>query len=442
MPRPPRPPGPAPRVRAAVLAAYESDRLGYLLRLRERYGDLVAFDDTTTVVNGPGVAAEVLGADPRFAILGDFLNRRLSAEDARRRTQGRRHLDAGLRPSALSELRERTGAAVVAALGGAMDGSGVDPLPEVERAMSAVVSRFYFGPGLRADVGGATGSLLNALSLVFGNPFALPSWAPTPANLRIRARYRRLHALVLPLVGVRALPGAVQPDYAGVVTRSATAAGLPPPRITDLLIGSLLAAYRVPAAALCWAMLELARAPRWTARVRDEPSALVAVVRESGRLWPPTWLLHRVATEPVSLGGYRFAAGHHFLVSPYVVHRDARLFDAPARFRPERWLAGEADPRDLLTFGRGRHRCPGRDAAGVLVAASLGAIVRTYTVGTASSLVVPQPRTTLVPGGLRLRLGSAGGGGAQLLDPLGEPLPGGLAGDPHRLADLGPGELA
>ncbi|WP_377325827.1 cytochrome P450 [Pimelobacter simplex] len=417
----PDPPGPSRRW-GAGLEEYERDRPGHLLRLREQYGDVVAFGHRTTVVNGPAAAATVLRSDRSFAILGSFLGRRLTVEAARDRAQGRRHLNAGLRRTAVDGLAAAAEEAVLGELARAVAASGprsgfVDPLRPLERAVSAVVTGFAFGRDAgtaeASNVAGATAGLLDALSAVFGNPFALPVALPTPAHLRIRRRYQQLRSMVVPLVEQR-VRATASDDFAAVVTASASAAGLGVERIADLLIGALLAAYRVPAAAACWALLDLARNPLWSTRALAEPSVLRAVLVESGRLHPPTWLLRRVSTEPVRVGGYDFPAGQHFLVSPYVLHRDARSFPDPLRFEPGRWLGPAPAYGALLTFGNGAHRCPGRDAGDVILMSALRAVLRTYAVSDASSSVRLDARTTLVPSGLRLRLsptiGSTGRG--------------------------------
>ena len=64
--------------------------------------------------------------------------------------------------------------------------------------------------------------------------------------------------------------------------------------------------------------------------------------------------------EPFELGGYRIPAGVNLIVSPLITQRDARWFDAPLEFRPERWTAEfrEAVPQYAYPpFGGGPHKC-------------------------------------------------------------------------------------
>lgn len=402
--RPQRPPGPRGDRWSGSLLAFESDRLAFLSAARDEYGGLVTFDARTTIVNDLGLARTALDSRAGFEIVGSFLNRPVPAAERVERDDLRRHLNAGLRRSVVGHLATTTAATTRAAVEHTRREQGpvFDPLPMLERTFSSLIAEFYVGPESADQVRDAVTGLLDALGAIFGNPFALPAHWPTRANLRVRRRYRSVRRVLDPLVSARALDHQQGDDFAGAVTRSATAEGHPSERICDLLIGSLLAAQRVPAAAASWTLMELARSPGWSVEVRADRSLLPAVVSEAMRLHPPTWLLRRVATREVELAGYAFPTGHNFLVSPYVIHRDARLFDDPTAFRPDRWR-GPGPVPEVLTFGRGRHLCPGRDLGAVLLDAAVGAVLETWSVTDESADVHADPRSTLVPRGLRLR---------------------------------------
>ncbi|WP_183098540.1 cytochrome P450 [Nocardioides pelophilus] len=204
------------------------------------------------------------------------------------------------------------------------------------------------------------------------------------------------------------------------------------PRVADMIIGSLLASQRVPAAAASWLLMVLADHPRLQEEIADRtsaarlgrgtatrngPAVAQRVVLEVLRLFPPTWLLVRTSTDRVEVDGYSFAAGHHFLISPYVQHRDPAAFPDPTRFRPDRWLDPAHDSGRYLPFGAGEHVCPGRHlATGILVAIAQGLATR-YRVVRTSAEVTPNPRTTLLPDGLRTALRPMGGQLRQLPEP-------------------------
>jgi cytochrome P450 len=148
------------------------------------------------------------------------------------------------------------------------------------------------------------------------------------------------------------------------------------------------------------------------------------VVLESLRLYPPTWLLVRTAAKSVSVAGYDFPAGHHFMVSPYVLHRNPTTFPDPEAFWPDRWVTMPRFPAGYLPFGGGLHVCPGRHLATTILAALLRTVVGSRRVVRMPGAVGLDPRTTLLPDGLRLGLRPlAAGLRSRVSLPDGEPLP-------------------
>ena len=57
---------------------------------------------------------------------------------------------------------------------------------------------------------------------------------------------------------------------------------------------------------------------------------------------PPAYLQGRQALSDVSIGGQHIERGNTVLMSQWVIHHDPRFYEAPAEFRPERWLDGLA----------------------------------------------------------------------------------------------------
>ena len=237
---------------------------------------------------------------------------------------------------------------------------------------------------------------------MIGNPWALPPAFPTPTRRRIRTHHLRLRGQVVALLEQRAR----HPQrYDDLATRVLAGRGHDKTitRTADQLIGSLLAAQRVPAAAAGWLLMLAAHRPDWQARAAEDE----AVARRWCRV--TTALSARVdhhAHVDARCGDrwYRFESGHNFLISPYVMHRDPTVFVDPEAFRPPpRAMVRRRAPAAAayLPFGLGRHRCPGINLASVALvgvlraASSLGLVER---VGTG---VTPDARTTLLPRGLR-----------------------------------------
>jgi cytochrome P450 len=80
--------------------------------------------------------------------------------------------------------------------------------------------------------------------------------------------------------------------------------------------------------------------------------------------------------EPMRIGQYELPAGTNMMVPLPLIHRDARFFDRPESFRPQRWLSSEAPPSVYLPFGGGRRRCLGEALARAEVAAIVPTVLR------------------------------------------------------------------
>ncbi len=137
-----------------------------------------------------------------------------------------------------------------------------------------------------------------------------------------------------------------------------------------------------------------------------------AVLAESMRLFPPAWAIGRLAIEDHLFGGYKIPKGALVLVSPYIAGRDARYWEDPETFLPERWFAQsakEAGQKNIyFPFGGGVRRCIGESFAwteGILL---LATIARKWKLSLAPDQRIGlQPLITLRPKyGMRMRLES------------------------------------
>lgn len=417
-----RPPGPRGHWLAGNLKAYEDDRLGFLLDMRDQYGDVVAFDGRTAIVNsGPLARRMLLDRDHALAMHENFLQDRITVEAGVEAVALRRLLSPGLRESACPDLlpglvRRIDDEAAVWTSGQA----ALDPTPLLERAIATSVAEHYFNPG-GGQLAPLLTDLLNALSRTILDPFVLPWRSLSPARRESWRRYHLVATEVHRLLEQRANDAKCQ-DLASAIV-AADAGQTPISRLADLVIGSMLAAQRVPAAASSWVLMHVAENPHLWPELRTEAADLderlrsaslssvrasdfpiaMACVLEALRLQPPTWLITRRSVRDVELAGYRFRAGQHFMISPYVIHRDDREFPDSADFEADRWLHSSVPPGTYLPFGHGQHVCPGRHLAVLAITVVLLRVMNAGTLHTAPGKVTPNPRTTLLPDGLRLR---------------------------------------
>ncbi|CAM5762753.1 cytochrome P450 [Labrys miyagiensis] len=152
--------------------------------------------------------------------------------------------------------------------------------------------------------------------------------------------------------------------------------------ISDQIATLLSAGYVTTGESIFWAFYMLAKHPVAQSRARaeilaetdagaggvpiDAPPFLTAAFNESQRLYPPVWLVGRVARRAVRVGDIDIPAGTRVICSPYVLHRMPSLWSDSDQYRPERFLP-DADPpvtpRTLIPFGTGMRACIGRGLA-------------------------------------------------------------------------------
>jgi sterol 14-demethylase len=84
------------------------------------------------------------------------------------------------------------------------------------------------------------------------------------------------------------------------------------------------------------------------------------------RLRPVAPVMIRRALRPIDVGGHTIPAGADVFVAPVASHRLPPLFDAAARYNPDRYLADPRQTTHLHGFGGGMHRCLGEHFARLL----------------------------------------------------------------------------
>lgn len=127
------------------------------------------------------------------------------------------------------------------------------------------------------------------------------------------------------------------------------------------------ASVQVPIAAGAIALALLATTPGAQARIGD-PTYATAFAWEVLRLYPATWLMPRISTRDVVVGGAPISAYTPVVVSPVALGRREDLVPGPEAghaaldtLDPGRWLAPDSRPGTWLPFGAGLHACPGRN---------------------------------------------------------------------------------
>jgi cytochrome P450 len=195
-------------------------------------------------------------------------------------------------------------------------------------------------------------------------------------------------------------------------------------QIRDEVVTMLLAGHETTALALSWTCYLLSRHPAIEAKLAAEVREVLGtrsptlddlarlriceqVLNEAMRLYPPAWAIGREVIDPCEIGGYRVPAGMTIFISPWVLHRDARYYDDPNEFRPDRWASGLAKqlPRfAYMPFGGGPRVCIGNRFAMMEAVLILATIAQHFVLEPQNERPEPFPSITLRPkGGVWLR---------------------------------------
>jgi cytochrome P450 len=285
-------------------------------------------------------------------------------------------------------------------------------------------------PNSADQVGHAISDLMEAFGRILGLAarFQPPAWIPTRSNLRFKRSAREIDALILRIIEARKQSASDRDDLLSLLigARDEDGGGMSDRQVRDEAMTLFLAGHETTALALTYALYLLARHPQRQAQVADEVERVLggragtfedlpalafteAVVLETMRLYPPAWAVAREARDPIEIAGFQFPRGASFVMSPFVVHRDARWFPDPEAFDPDRWrddLARRLPRFAYFPFGGGPRVCIGNRFAMMEAKLVLAGLVQRFRFeAVPETAVALQPSVTLRPrDGVRLRL--------------------------------------
>jgi cytochrome P450 len=260
-------------------------------------------------------------------------------------------------------------------------------------------------------------------------PARLLDLVPTPGNLRYLRAVKLLHASVDEIIAAYRATGVDHGDLLSMLlAHREDDSALTPQEVHDQVLTLFLAGTETTAAVIAWSLYLLGAHPAMMERLRAEVDTVLAgqevrwdhltklpetqrVITEALRLYPPAWLFTRVTTEDVALGAHHLPKGTGIGCSPYLLHHNPDLFEAPDRFDPDRWLPERARtvPKEaFIPFGGGARKCIG-DAFGLIEATLVLATItaRWDLHPTLDRPVQPVPRrAALTPGALPMRVRS------------------------------------
>ncbi|MFN8608250.1 MAG: cytochrome P450 [Vulcanimicrobiota bacterium] len=305
-------------------------------------------------------------------------------------------------------------------LKGWRDGRFLDLSAEMMAITLDIITRTMFGD----SIGDRTPLVAEAMhdSLQSFNVGLIPLMPvmvhlPLSSNRKFERAKRQLDSIIYELIEQRR-GGEDQGDFLSMLM-SATDNGVPmsDEQLRDECMTIFLAGHETTANALSWTLALLQQHPVWLEQLRQEIDQVGLedwtalekcrwVTQEALRLYPPAWVIGRMAREPLQIGGETIEPGSVMILCSAVAHRQPQYFPEPDRFLPERWRQAEELPKfAYFPFGGGNRVCIGEHFARMEAVLVLASVLRDWDFRMLDKMPAPQAGITLKPlGGLPVEL--------------------------------------
>jgi cytochrome P450 len=235
-----------------------------------------------------------------------------------------------------------------------------------------------------------------------------------PYRKKERLALERLNATMFGMIAERRKTGKDHGDLMSMLMLSKdeeTGEHLNDQQVRDESMTLFLAGHETTAQAMAWAWYLLSKNPQYWDRLRnDGPAFALQVMKETMRLYPPAFLLARTPIRETEIDGFKVTPEDVVLIAPWLMHRDARFFEDPLRFDPDRFLPereAKIPKFAYMPFGGGRRICIGNQFAlmeGQIILHTIGQHIRSMELLSDKPIEL-EPYITLRPkGGVHLRL--------------------------------------
>ncbi|MDQ3917501.1 MAG: cytochrome P450 [Acidobacteriota bacterium] len=283
------------------------------------------------------------------------------------------------------------------------DGQTIDAHEEMMLLTQAIVAQTLFSADVSTEareIGEALSRIVRPFSSQATVKWILDNRLPTPGHLRFNRAVQKIDRFVYRIIGERRASGQDTGDLLSMLLRAQDEDGsrMTDRQLRDEVMTLFLAGHETTALALTWAWYLLARNPEAEEKLHAELGEVLGgrapsvedlprlrycewVVKESLRLYPPAYAVGREAVRDCEVGGYRIPEGMQVFAFQWAVQRDARWYDEPEAFRPERWreeVAARLPKFAYFPFGGGPRQCIGNSFAMMEAVLILATIARRF----------------------------------------------------------------
>ena len=284
-------------------------------------------------------------------------------------------------------------------------GEPLDIVQEMTSLTMEIVATTLFSMDITGSVdelGEAMTTVITAFgTLKLADILGLPDWIPRGRSRRTRSALARIERTIQEMIAERRRVQEAPDDLLSLLLAARddeTGAGMTAVQLRDEVVTFFVAGHETTAMALTWTLYLLSRHPAVERRLHDEVDRVPGdgeasfadleflaytrmVIQEAMRLFPPAFSIQRVPFEDDEIAGHRISAGSLVTISPYVTHRNPRLWKDPLRFDPERFTPEriqERHPFAYIPFGGGPRICIGNGFAMMEACLILATIARFY----------------------------------------------------------------
>ncbi len=401
------------------------------LEWRDRYGDVVSLPvrrPATLILNSPDDIRHVLATNPQNyrktggPVIGKrLLGQGLLASGEPIHSQQRHIIQPSFHRQAVSSFVDMIQEETQKQINSWKPGSIVDVFREMVRLTLAIIGKAYFSTDF-ADVvdelytGFDVGQRFMQRPLNF-----VPESIPTQLHRRYKKATISVDRIMYDLIRSRRTLEKKPNDLLTTLVEARDADGKPlsEQQIRDDIVNIILAGHETTANALAWTWYLLSQHPRVEERMHTEIATVFdgrgpteenlprlqyteMVFDESMRLYPPAWILSRLALNDDELdSGVRIPKGTIVNILPYVAHRNSQYFPHPDKFDPERFApeARRARPSFVyLPFGGGPRGCIGETFARTEALIILSTVAQQFVLREIlGHTPIPEPLITLRP---------------------------------------------
>lgn len=298
-----------------------------------------------------------------------------------------------------------------------------EALPEMNNLTLAAIGEAVFNKDLTGESGSIGSNLafmIEETNTRMWNIVNWPIWFPTKNNNKFNKGIETIDKVVFDLIQERREGGERQSDFTQMLMDAEdadTGERMNNQEVRDELMTIFVAGHETTALALSWSLYQIAKHPEVEAKIKDELEAVLgneelsvgnvwklpyvrAVLDEVMRMYPPAWVIGRVAKEDVNLGDAVLKKGQDILISPYAVHHSERIWEDPQKFNPDRFLGDqkkEMHKYAYFPFGGGPRICIGEQFAMMEMIIAIALIYKNGSPKLVDKEVKKVPLVTLRP---------------------------------------------